>query len=89
MESLSPTLMFVTHVGCTESALSFSSSLQSSVSRCTFVMESVAVNEIWANMVFAVVVDRVHSQKAAFVVYENEVPVGVTGPENDGGNCGR
>ena len=48
MESLSPTLIFVTHAGCTESALSFSSSLQSSVSRCTFVMESVAVNEIWS-----------------------------------------
>jgi hypothetical protein len=39
-------LIFVTHAGCTESALSFSSSLQSSVYRYTFVMVSNAVNEI-------------------------------------------
>ncbi len=42
-----------------------------------------------AGMVIAVVVDRVHSQNAAFIIYKDEVPVGVTGPEDDCGDCGR
>ena len=40
-------------------------------------------------MVFAVVVDRVHSQNAAFIIYDDEVPVGITGPEDGSGDCGR
>ena len=42
-----------------------------------------------AGMVIAVVVDRIHSQNATFVVYEDEVPVGVTGPEDGSDDCGR